>query len=65
MKLGTNTVPVYWSEKGNCKVIKVGVLGDNFGDVQNIETLEIFSTYGYQLMPKVDEIKLHITVCDC
>jgi hypothetical protein len=40
MKLGTNTVPVYWSEKGNCKVIKVGVLGDNFGDVQNIETLK-------------------------
>lgn len=64
MKLGNNTAPVYWSEKGNCKVIKVGALGDNFGEVQNIETLEIFSTYGYNLMPKVGVINLHVTVSD-
>lgn len=64
MKIGKNTVPVYWSEKGNCNVIKVGVLGDNYGEVQNIETLEIFRTYGYNLMPKVGLMKLNVTVSD-
>lgn len=60
MKLGNTKVNVYWSQKHDCKVIKTGSGGDRFGYVQNVETQEVFSTYGYDSLQKVGEMELTV-----
>lgn len=62
MELGKAVAAVFWSEKGQCNVIKVGACGQSFGEVQNIETLEKFTTYGYDTMPKVGIIKINVSL---
>lgn len=44
------------------EVIKIGKAGDNFGYVQDIQTLEEFATYGYNILPVTGEIKLKTVI---
>lgn len=64
MKLGNHKIPLYWNSDKNCEVIKVASCGDNFGYVQNIQTLEEFKTYGYNTMPKVGDIEVCVSVTE-
>lgn len=56
LMIGEFTIPVY--ELNNRRVIKVGKCGDNFGEVQCLLTKECFTTYGFNLLRKIDEIKV-------
>ena len=61
MRIGKSVVPVYWSEKERCLVIKLGSAGTNFGHVQDIETRNDFGTYGYSTLPKVGTLEIEVS----